>query len=63
MTTPIILSSNADGEAGAVPLLQDAAGAGNASFTPDGSKATLRPGGKQSRCFGLGAGIRRTVKF
>ncbi|MGO4134527.1 hypothetical protein ACEQ6A_08205 [Rhizobium brockwellii] len=43
MTTPITLSSDADGEAGAVPLLQDAAGAGNASFTPDGSKATFVP--------------------
>ncbi|QJX09281.1 MULTISPECIES: hypothetical protein [Rhizobium] len=43
MTTPITLSSNADGEAGAVTLLQGAAGAGNASFTPDGSKATFVP--------------------
>ncbi|EJB01546.1 hypothetical protein Rleg9DRAFT_0278 [Rhizobium leguminosarum bv. trifolii WSM597] len=42
MTTPIILSSNAN-EAGAVILLQDAARAGNASFTPDGSKATFVP--------------------
>ncbi|WP_165419081.1 hypothetical protein [Rhizobium leguminosarum] len=42
-TTPIILSLNADGETGAVTLLQDAASAGSTGVTPDGSKATFVP--------------------